>query len=463
MKFSGLYARTWTTVYANDLDAWIPEIWAQESLMILEQNLVMGKLVHRDFSDEIAEFGDTVNTRRPNKFQADRKTDTDNVTIQDATAVNVAVKLDQHWHTSFLIRDGEESKGFARLRDEYMIPAMWSISRIIDETLLAHVYQFLANNVGRLEVAAAKQLVIDAREKMNDQLAPIPGRNLVVSTAAEADLLSDDAFTSAERVGDEGTALREGSLGRKFGFDIFMSQLAPQIAIGSTIVTGAVNEAGGSAIGDTTITVDGLTAAITNGSWCTIAGDDIPQKITATVGGAIPTELTIAPGLRRAIVDDAVVTIYTPGAINLAAGHAAGFVKALTVDGFTVAPKRGQLVSIGAVAADPVYGAVNIPTTTSILLDRPLDQANADDDVVGIGPRGSFNFAFHRNALALVNRPLAAPAAGTGALSFVANHEGLSMRSTITYNGEKQGHLVTLDILAGLKVLDVDLGVVVLS
>ena len=36
--------------------------------------------------------------------------------------------------------------------------------------------------------------------------------------------LKTDLFISAEKVGDNGTALREASLGRKFGFDIYTDQ-----------------------------------------------------------------------------------------------------------------------------------------------------------------------------------------------------------------------------------------------
>ena len=86
MKRSKLFAQAWKPVYANDNDSFIPEIWANESLMILQNQMVMGNLVHRDFSDEVASFGDVVNTRRPNDFTSKRKTDADNVTVQDAVS-----------------------------------------------------------------------------------------------------------------------------------------------------------------------------------------------------------------------------------------------------------------------------------------------------------------------------------------------------------------------------------------
>ena len=61
--------------FANDNDAFIPEIWAQEGLVIVEENMVAANLVHRDFEDEIKNFGDVVNTRRPGNFKVSRKAD----------------------------------------------------------------------------------------------------------------------------------------------------------------------------------------------------------------------------------------------------------------------------------------------------------------------------------------------------------------------------------------------------
>jgi len=103
------------TCYANDNDAYIPERWAEEGLAILEENMVAASMVHRDFEDEIAEFGDVVNTRQPASFKIRRKTDDDDVETQDARSTNVQVPLDQHIYNSFVIKDGEASKSFQEL------------------------------------------------------------------------------------------------------------------------------------------------------------------------------------------------------------------------------------------------------------------------------------------------------------------------------------------------------------
>lgn len=448
----------WVPVFANDNSALIPQVWAQESLMILYAKTVMLPLVHRDFKNEIASFGDTVNTRRPAKFTAVMKADGDSVTIQDATSTNVAIKLDRHLHTSFIIYDGEESKGFKSLREMYLVPALESIAQQIDLILHGQGYQFLGNAIGQLGVTPTKTTIIAAREKMNGLLAPAFGRNFVITDNTEGALLGIDNFISADKVGDDGTALREGSLGRKYGFQIHHSQNTPSIAVGSTIDEGTVNNGSGYAAGLDTMTTANLSGDWLDGQWFTVAGDMVPHLVTDhTVG----TEVIFTPVLASDVVDSAVITRYTPGAVNFGDGYDVGYGKVMTVNGFAVAPKTGQLVTI---AEDPGrYGALATPTTTKVTLSHTLSTAAVNADVVGLGPTGDYNLAFHRNAIGFISRPLTAPDPETGARSFVADMGGLSIRVTIWYDGNKQGHLVTVDILAGVKVFDVNLGCVVLA
>jgi hypothetical protein len=73
------------------------------------------------------------------------------------------------------------------------------------------------------------------------------------------------------------------------------------------------------------------------------------------------------------------------------------------------------------------------------------------------------NLAFTRDAMTLVNRPLIMVPADTGARSFVASFEGLSMRVTMQYDSTVQGMRVTFDLLCGVAVLDDRLAVAVYS
>jgi hypothetical protein len=150
------------------------------------------------------------------------------------------------------------------------------------------------------------------------------------------------------------------------------------------------------------------------------------------------------------------------------AAYPAGYDKTIWVDG-TGVPQVGQLVSFnnGATLLDAEYCIIDVTVITpgtrwAITLDRPLEAALADGYTVGYGPGGDYNFAFTRGALALVNRPLAVPKV-QGVQSGVASYNGLSMRVTMTYDGDKQGTLVTMDLLCGVKVLDEDQGAVLIS
>ncbi len=457
-------AKAFVNVYVNDVQALIPALWAQESLAILEENMVAANLVHRDFEPIFAKFGDTVHTRRPGEFKAKRKVTTDDVTVQDATSTDVPVKLNQHVHVSFLLRDGEESLAFQDLISTYMAPAMLAQARFIDQIVLGQYPQFLTNaygSLGGLTLSNVKDRILGTRNLMNVNKAYMEGRNLIWTPSGETVALSLAEFTQVQNVDDGGLALREAWLGRKFQFNNYMCQNMSDVSTGSTTSTGAINLSAGYAKGSVTFVVNGITGVIANGTWLKIAGDDQPLRVTAhseTLGNTV--SITVHKGLNNAVVNTAVITFYTPGLVDNVAGYATGWSKPITIDGFTVAPKVGQLLSFGTGTA--TYTVLD-SSTTFVLLDRPLDTAIADEDAVNIGPAGSYNLAFHRNAMTLVVRPLVMPRAGTGALSAVVNHNGLSMRATITYNGTQQGHLVTLDMLCGIAVLDQHLGAVLLG
>lgn len=457
MKKSFLKALSWKSAFAgtDHPDALIPEIWAAEGLRVLYANSVMLPLVHTDFKNEIQKFGDIVNTRRPDTMTAGRKVDGDTITFGRPTTTNIPIKLNQHIYQSFVIYDGEESKAFKDLVEEYLEPAVESIVELIDQVLLMQGHQFWWNGniAGSLGTAADEDTVIAADKVLNDNKVKGSNRYFVVDSKMQADLLSVAQFVEADKVGDAGTALRTGSLGSYYGFSFVMSHNAPTIATGNTTKTNAVKNASGYSAGDTSIEIDGAgTPAV--GEFCTIVGDMVPHLIT----GYSSNTLTIYPALQSAVADDAVVTTYTAGAINYGSGYDADYTKEMVVNGFSVTPQTGQLCAIGASAStDPIYGIVGSPDTTGIYVDRGLDSAVSNSDTVGIGPSGSYAFAFHKNAIGFITRPLAAPR-GKNVDSAVMNYKGLGLRVTMGYDMDTQGTKVTIDVLAGVKTLNADMG-----
>ena len=75
-------------------------------------------------------------------------------------------------------------------------------------------------------------------------------------------------------------------------------------------------------------------------------------------------------------------------------------------------------------------------------MDRPLDNAVNATDKCFPGPAGALNLAFHRNAIALVTRPLAIPNNAMGVLSHVGVYNDIAMRVSMQYSIANGGTVV---------------------
>lgn len=457
-----------TACFDNDNDAFIPEVWAQMGLVILEENMVMANLVHRDFEQSVKQFGDTVNTRRPGRFRTKRKRDGQTLSNQDASAVNVQVPLDQWFYTSFTINDGEASKSFQELVDIYLVPGMQTIARSVDRAVLGRCHEFLGGptsrvgRLGNLLPADAKDTVLEARELLNTNLAYMNGRNLVLSPSAESALLKNELFIRANERGDGGVALENARLGHILGFETYMDQNVNSMSIANAdIVTGTVTNAKAAATGGTqAVTVNGYEVVL--GEFATVAGNDQPTHITAATASTNTTAVTFNENNKYATLANAVITVYK--SCDVKGNYDVGHEREIVLDQWTKAPQTGQLVAFGTGANRRVYTIIESYLSAvgeqSVMLDRPLELALSDGDAAFPGPAGSFNWAFHREAVALVTRPLALPNQQLGVRSNVGVYNDLAMRVTMQYDINQGGTVVNLDILAGVAKLDNNLCVI---
>lgn len=200
-----------------------PSIIAKEALMVLRNNAVMANLVHRDYSDEfVAGVGDTITIRKPAKFTAQEYEGS--LTVQDATESGVPVKMDKHLDVSFAVTSKQMTMDIEDFSKQLLVPAMQAFADKVDSYLLG-----LASDISNQVTYTSgtdqiKPKVIDARKYLTNAAAPLTDRRFVYDGNVEADLLNTDLFVTADKVGDEGTALREASLGRKFGLDFYVDQ-----------------------------------------------------------------------------------------------------------------------------------------------------------------------------------------------------------------------------------------------
>jgi hypothetical protein len=420
-------------------------------------------MIHRDFENEVARHGDVVNTRKPGEFEIDRKVDGDSLTYQNAISANVQVKLDQWFTIPFVIYDGEESLSFKDLVAQYLAPAMRVIARGVDRAVLGRFHSFLgtpADRVGRLEnlaSATSHEVVLDAREVLNINLAPLDAqRHLMLSPRSETALLKNDMFIKSNERGDGGEALENARLGKILGFNTWMGQNVAN-KIGGDVLTGTVTgaEAAGTT-GSITLAIAAYAAVV--GEFLNFAGNDQPTYVTASTGTGATTAATLNEALKYATGAGAVCTLYVKDTTT--AAYALNYSKKIGLTSANVT--IGQLLAFGTGANRRTYTIIE-KSGLNVILDRPLEVAVGSGDDAFPGPAGSYNLAFHREALALVTRPLVLPRQGTGSMSGVAAYNNVAMRINMQYDQTVGGTRVNCDLLAGVAVLDADLAVVVLG
>lgn len=203
----------------------IPEIWAATALGALRANTVMARLVNRNFENEIQRAGDTIHIPQRGTLVAHDKSANTGVTLQTPSADVVNLTLNKHKEVSFIVEDIAAAQANQDIINGYVMDGMIVIAEQIDADLLALYSGFSTTPIdatgGSGGIVAAS--VTEARRILNAAKAPQQNRYIVWHEDAEAELLQVEQFTSTE-FGDNGDAIREAIMGRKYGFAHFMDQ-----------------------------------------------------------------------------------------------------------------------------------------------------------------------------------------------------------------------------------------------
>ena len=299
-----------------------PQVIAREALDTLYAQTVMLPLVHTDHSAEFTggKVGDTVTIRKPATFTAQEFTGT--ISTQDIAETSTSVTLSKHLDVSIPITSKELTLSLDDLNVQVLAPAMEAFAQAVDALLLG-LYVDVYNTVGTAGTTPdGIDDITGCGRVLNLNKVPMLGRNLVVDPYASDKFEQIATFHEADKVGDAGTALREASLGRKFGFDIAMGQNVATHSNGTLAVTGTLAINGAVSAGASTIAVDatGLTGTWKKGSLFTIAGDTQVYVVTAdaTAASNAIASVAVAPAIAGGAADNAAITRIAGHTANLA-------------------------------------------------------------------------------------------------------------------------------------------------
>ncbi|MGL4640781.1 MAG: P22 phage major capsid protein family protein, partial [Shewanella sp.] len=111
-----------------------PQIIAKEALMQLENNVVMGKLVHREYKNEFVKVGDSVSVRKPVRFSVTDGATRVNQDVQEATT---PFTIDKRKHVSWKFSTQELTMKIEEYSERYIAPAMIQLADAVDNDLTA--------------------------------------------------------------------------------------------------------------------------------------------------------------------------------------------------------------------------------------------------------------------------------------------------------------------------------------
>jgi hypothetical protein len=293
---------------SNVLGPYDEVFYAAEALIWLTKQLGIGSRVYRALDSTPNQIGSTITVRRPTTFTATSMP----ASASDLVPDSVSVTLSNWKGVVFALTDKELAYSRQRLIDEHIGPAANAVADAIDTSLWA-LYTHIPWTVAATSDLAVNDIV-DVRKQLAVNKVPMnDGRlHLGLSPTLEAEALQLSAFSQSQGAGAMAEATqRTGSLGMKFGFEVFMSQNTPTHTHGTCAdFTGAL--VGDHAKGATTVIFDAVTAAgdAAAGDYFVIAGDTQRYAITAAAVATGGGEITvyIDPPLKAAALDNAVVT-----------------------------------------------------------------------------------------------------------------------------------------------------------
>ncbi|GGU85579.1 P22 phage major capsid protein family protein [Lentzea flava] len=201
------------------------DVIAREAIATLYEQTVMAGLVHRDYEgDFTGNSGDTITIRKPAVFQVNEFNRQTGIQLQEAREGSTTLTLDKVPDVSFAVTSEDWTMRITDFREQFLAPAMEAIAQYADRLVLglrADITQTVEYNPA---APNPSDVLVDAGLVLNSANVPTAERRAVESPTLTALFQKDPLFVQAQQVGDDGTALREASIGRKRGFDNYMSQ-----------------------------------------------------------------------------------------------------------------------------------------------------------------------------------------------------------------------------------------------
>ena len=387
-----------------------PSLITNETLVILENNLVMAGKVNRQFENQFVKIGTTLTVRKPNKYLV---TSGPGLQIQNIVEPSTSITVNSQQHVDFLFSSADLTLVIEEFSERYLKPAAAKLANKVDMDVLAN-YVSVNNIVGTPGSTPNNFSYLAAvGQRMDEGAVPQDGRVLVLNAAANWGLAGALINTYVRSVAEPAY---KGFLAAIANMEIYLDQNVPRQTVG--------------AIG-TTFGAAGPRVATAGQTGSTINANQLPTGVT------------------NVLLAGDVITFQGVDAVNPESLQDTGSLMNFVV--------TANVTSVGTTAAIPIYPAITPTGAYQNVTNAPI--ANSQITVLDGTQNISYpqNLAFVRDAFGLVTVPMELP----DGVDFKARemYKNVSMRIVRQYDINNDWTPCRVDILYGTSTFYPELAV----
>lgn len=210
------------SIGTTQVDDSIATIVAAQALGYLKANTVFSRLVARDWDNDVAEYGQTINIPYGGTLTANQKVAATAITLNQAADGKYTVKLDQHYEVSFLLEDIAKALARPDWFNTYAAQAVAVLAEKVDASIAA-LYPGFSQTINATAGLKAQDF-LQARRYLNAAKAPMTDRFAVLNEDAEYEALNIEKITNRDYTDSLGRMAADSIVGRFGGFDILLDQ-----------------------------------------------------------------------------------------------------------------------------------------------------------------------------------------------------------------------------------------------
>jgi N4-gp56 family major capsid protein len=216
----------------TQVDATIEEVVSAEIQEVLTASMVMPGAI-MDMSAAVGPGMDVLKIPRFGNFTVTTVTPGSNVDAQANAFSSDDMNLDQYKAIQFLVQDIANLQSKVAFVQAYIQQAAKDLGAEMDLYIINTLESGVStaapdHKIAYVGASIAKADILEARKLLNTQNVPLDGRTLVISPASEQAILNISEFVRVDESGGS-AALRNGQIGKLFGFDVLISSQAEDL------------------------------------------------------------------------------------------------------------------------------------------------------------------------------------------------------------------------------------------